>query len=664
MSKAALLSLGVIFAVGAARAQLPDGVVIDSVTVSAPRPLAGAGATVTRLDSSALRYNLSKSLADVLGQSTSLFVKSHGRGTMASVSVRGTSPSHTRLLWNGMEISSPMLGSADYSLIPSYFIDNAALIRGAASAGTAGGGFGGVVALSSAPPVGAGWGLQFIQGAGSYLTFDSFLRISWAGPRLRLSTRVGRGSSRNDFRYVNYDKNPGDDGSYPVERNRNASFRDFHILQDVYWTPRGRSHIDASVWLVDSRRDIPLASVNYRDADSSLSRQSETTLRAVAGWRRASGAWELSARGGYSVSRLGYLRLEDAGNGERNPVSDSRNDMQTGFGRFAAGWYPAHNLLLTASLTAYLHSVSSLDAVSGQGYDALRAETSLKSGVRWQPWRVLALGGEVRAETCASRLTPPIWSAFAEFLVWNAADLRLKLSGGRNYRHPSLNDLYYSPGGNPGLRPESSRSCEAALEGGASWGAVSFRGSVAAYDSRIDDWILWLYGGSNGGAVWSPRNVKKVHAYGAEFAGKISAGLGRGWSMALDGSWSWTPAVNRGAPIGENDASTGKQLPYTPLYSSSLTAKLAWRSVSVIYKFSHYSERFTTSSNDYGYSFGAISPYYMSDVAVEKTFSPRWGGVSVQFCVNNLLDEEYVSVLSRPMPRINFGLFVGITPKW
>lgn len=37
-----------------------------------------------------------------------------------------------------------------------------------------------------------------------------------------------------------------------------------------------------------------------------------------------------------------------------------------------------------------------------------------------------------------------------------------------------------------------------------------------------------------------------------------------------------------------------------------------------------------------------------------------WNGMKI----NNLFDEEYLSVLSRPMPGINFEIFVGITPKW
>lgn len=36
----------------------------------------------------------------------------------------------------------------------------------------------------------------------------------------------------------------------------------------------------------------------------------------------------------------------------------------------------------------------------------------------------------------------------------------------------------------------------------------------------------------------------------------------------------------------------------------------------------------------------------------------------MKFAVNNLFNEDYLSVLSRPMPGINFELFIGITPKF
>ena len=69
------------------------------------------------------------------------------------------------------------------------------------------------------------------------------------------------------------------------------------------------------------------------------------------------------------------------------------------------------------------------------------------------------------------------------------------------------------------------------------------------------------------------------------------------------------------------------------------------------------------SSNDYTIS-GFIPDYFMSDVTLSKNFSFTWAGITVSLAVKNLFDEDYVTVLSRPMPGINFEAFVGITPKF
>ena len=54
----------------------------------------------------------------------------------------------------------------------------------------------------------------------------------------------------------------------------------------------------------------------------------------------------------------------------------------------------------------------------------------------------------------------------------------------------------------------------------------------------------------------------------------------------------------------------------------------------------------------------------MNDGTLEKLFAARWADLSVKAAVKNLFDEEYVSVLGRPMPGINFEIFLDIRPKW
>lgn len=68
---------------------------LDTVTIMGKRPFRDIGTTKTVLDTLILRESITNSLADILSQSTSIFIKSYGRGTMATASFRGSSPSHT-----------------------------------------------------------------------------------------------------------------------------------------------------------------------------------------------------------------------------------------------------------------------------------------------------------------------------------------------------------------------------------------------------------------------------------------------------------------------------------------------------------------------------------------------------------------------------------------
>lgn len=111
------------------------------------------------------------------------------------------------------------------------------------------------------------------------------------------------------------------------------------------------------------------------------------------------------------------------------------------------------------------------------------------------------------------------------------------------------------------------------------------------------------------------------------------------------------------------DKSVGKQLPYIPLHSASISGRLTWNRWSFLYKWAFYSERFTMSSNDYTIT-GHLPKYYMSNVSLEKGFSFKPLDLQLKLAVNNLFNEDYLSVLSRPMPGINFEFFIGITPKF
>ena len=650
---------------------------IREVSVVADRPMKEIGVQQTKFDSVALRENVALSFADVLAFNSSIFVKSFGRATLSTVAFRGTSPSHTQVSWNGMKINNPMLGMTDFSMIPSYFIDDASLLHGTSSVNDTGGGLGGAVKLSTAPATAEGFGLQYVQGVGSFKTFDEFLRLTYGNKNWQISTRAVYSSSPNEYKYRNHDKkeNIYDEQMniigqyYPIERNRSGSFKDLHLLQEAYYNTGRGDRFGLNAWYINSNRELQMLTTDYGDEHSFDNRQREHTFRGILSWDHLRSNWKTSAKAGYIHTWLAYDYQRDMGNGFMATMTRSRSKVDTFYGQLDGEYYIGCKWLFTANLSAHQHFVKSQDKniilQEGNkaivGYDKGRIELSGSVSAKWKPNDRLGISAVLREDMFGREWTPIIPALFLDGVISHKGNVVAKASVSRNFRFPSLNDLYFLPGGNPDLEKENGWTYDAGLEMAIGKSEIySFSASATWFDSRVDNWIIWL---PTTKGFFSPRNIKQVHAYGIETEANFDVQLSKEWSLGVNTNVSWTPSINEGEPMSPADKSVGKQLPYVPEFTATATGRLGWRSWSLLYKWCHYSERFTMSSNDISLS-GRLPKYYMNNVTIEKAISASWADLSIKGTINNLFDEEYLSVLARPMPGINFEVFLSITPKW
>ena len=654
-----------------------NGINIPEVPIYGNRPIKEIGAQQTKFDTIALKENIALSMADVLTFNSAIFVKNYGRATLSTVAFRGTSPSHTQVSWNGMKINNPMLGMTDFSMIPSYFIDDASLLHGTSSVNETGGGLGGAVKLATRPANANGFGVQYIQGIGSFKTFDEFLRLTYGDSHWQVSTRAVYSSSPNDYKYRNHDKkvNVYDDEMniidqyYPIERNRSGAYRDFHLLQEVYYNTGHGDRIGLNAWYIDSNRELAMLTVDHGDNTNFDNRQRENTFRGVVSWDHLRESWKLGTKAGYIYTWMAYDYKRDLGNGIMAHMTRSRSRINTIYGQLDGEYYIGDKWLFTANVTLHQHLVESRDKnivlQDGNkgivGYIKARPELSGSVSAKWRPTDRMGASIVLREDMYGTKWTPLIPALFVDGLLSKKGNIIAKASISRNYRFPSLNDLYFLPGGNPDLRSESGWTYDSGISfATGKQGAYSLSGSATWFESFIKDWIIWL---PTTKGFFSPENIKDVHAYGIELKGDLNVALGREWQMGANGTFSWTPSINCGEPRTPADRSVGKQLPYVPEYSSTVTGRLSWRRWSFLYKWCYYSERFTMSSNDLSLT-GKLPPYFMSNISLERTISLKWADLSLKGAVNNLFNEEYLSVLSRPMPGINFEFFIGITPKF
>lgn len=640
---------------------------LDDVEVVSSRLLKDVGVEKTSIDTLILHDNISLSMGDILSKNSTLFIKSYGRATESTAEFRGTSPSHTQVVWNGMRINSPMLGTVDFSTIPAYFIDEANLYHGASSINISGGGLGGAVEMLTKPVVQDGTHLQYVQGVGSFDTYDQFLRLSCRGRKWSSSTRAVYSTSKNEYEYTNYDKKTDvkdEQGNiinsyHPTERNRSGYFDDVHVLQELCYDAGRNNSLRLSVWYNYSKRGLPFLSVDYKDNRDFKNEHEQNNLRSVLSWDFSRGGYKMTVKGGYVYSDVAYHYFTTR-DGAQTDITKSQSYTNTYFAKSDVDVFLSDKLMLTAGLSAYRYEVKSHDKSPfhiGDNFNIGRNDADVNVQLRWRPVSALSLAGVVREESHGSKFISPIPALFADVIIYKPWNVVLKSSISRNYRYPSMDDLFFQPGGNPDLRAEKGVAYDAGVEWGVKDKMWSFKGNVTAFDSHISDWILWT---PNTKGYWEPSNVKKVHNYGVEAMLSASVMLGRDCKLTASGNYAWTPSKNVGERLNSNDASYGKQLCYVPLRSANMNVRVQWREWTLAYLWNHYSERFTTTSNEVNYITGKLEPYYMSDISLEKQFFCRWFEMSVKGVVNNLFSEEYVTVLSHPMARRNYEIYFTI----
>jgi iron complex outermembrane receptor protein len=295
------------------------------------------------------------------------------------------------------------------------------------------------------------------------------------------------------------------------------------------------------------------------------------------------------------------------------------------------------------------HDVDTHEAVTGTGYKKQRFEFSAFFAVRKSYNDRLNLNLMARQERIDNSFAPIIPFLGFDFRIIKGKDLLLKGNIARNYHHPSLNDLYWQPGGYPDLLPEEGISGELGLEYQKTYQGHLLKSEITAYRSDINNWIIWIpsYKG-----FWEPRNIIKVLTQGIEFKVSLDGKINR-LKYKFAGNFAFTPSLNYGDPTVWGDLSYGKQLVYVPLQSNNVMVSLSYLGFFATYQFNHYGERYTTSSNDFTRR-DWLYPYFMNDLIFGKDFHINNIHLSAEIKIYNLFNETYHSILYRPMPGRNY----------
>ncbi len=616
---------------------ITDMLHIREVRVLAKRKVEEAGLKITRPDSMQLISYLTADLSALLEGQSTVFIKSYGRGSEATASFRGTAATHTQILWNGMNLNSPMRGVADLSMFPLYFTDEVYLLHGGSSMTRGSGALGGSIHLDNTPEWRSGWDLEGLVERGSFHSQKSFIKIRTGGRQLQSSTRLFYDASKNDFSFYNTGVIPKQ-----MDTQKGAAYRKAGVLQEIYLRRFSDRMSGFRVWVQQGERDLPqLMSYQGTERDEY---QKDLQVRAQFDWKRYSETVNYQFFSGINTTRLDYYRATPA----FGYVNEDSRSVETGFLNHLRLFRKFDDkTYATVTLNANYFQVEAIDHLMEGGYKNDRSETSLLMNLHLKPSDRLAAFLLIRSENYDKQLVPFIPSAGIEWQPFLRMPVMVRSNLARNYHKPTLNDLYWLPGGNPGLLPEDGYTGDLSVGADLFLRNFVLKSELTGFVSKIENWIVWRPA-INGAYYWEAANLKDVLSRGVEFQYRLSY-ENQKFDFHSGGSYAYTATSNLHAarPV---DASRGKQLIYIPKHQGGFFLSAGLKKFTLKYDLTATGKRYTNSSNEESDFERVLNGYWLSDISLSKQI--QYGDLSwmVKISVENLFDQDYQSILWRPMP--------------
>jgi len=576
------------------------------------------GQKVKTIDSSTLQQYYLQNMAGLLAQQTSVFVKSYGFNGLATLNFRGSSAAQSTILWNGVPIQNAALGIADVSTLPVSFMSKVNVVYGGSAALWGSGNVGGALILEQEAPVfdSGKKTLSASGGSGSFGQYMGGLNGSISFKRWYLSANTFAQIATNNFPYT--------DRSATRHNMPNGQLASQAGMLSAAYKVNTNNVISFSGWYQEYERQLPPALFET----FSGKQQHEASLRLLADWNRKTekSAWHAKSS---LIRDVAQYKDDTVMIRSDNVVYQYYQELgwKKNFDRYG-------QLLVFAPVQLSWMTIAVTNDLKQQAKMAIAAAYSIK---RFDERLNIAINARGEQINTQSFLLPGASASFA-ITHW----LGIRLNAQRTYRAPTLNELYYFPGGNPGLKPEHGWNEDAGYMLKVKTGGFTFFHDLSVYNRNIHDWIIWL-----GGAIWTPHNIAEVNSRGIETENNITYTTGD-WKFHIGINTAYGLATTIASYI-PNDGSEGKQIPYAPRYNGQANLGFGYKKLSVNYNHTYTGYRFiTTDESEY------TLPYQTGNVQLMYNTSIRKHNIQLTGQCNNIWNQQYEVVSGRPMPGINW----------
>lgn len=590
----------------------------------------------SELDSFTLNQNRSINLSDLLNQSSTVYIKSTGRGTLSTASFRGTDASHTKIYWNGLIINSPMLGQIDLSLVPAVFLDHVSLYHGGSSLQTGSGALGGIIALDNKPSWNSKNSFSIHNELSSFGTYQVYGKAEFKKNNWISNGRAFYSYSENNYPFYNQNVLPAED-----QRLKNGQYSKYGYLQELYYRSRADDIFSLKFWIQHADRNLPQPL--SREGSDIKEFQSDGNIRSIFSWKHYGRIGEIELSSGLMSDRINYYLADPL----QDVTSIDSRSRENSFNNRIDYTLRINPKTVTRFQILYnYYDVKIDEQIRSEGYHAERSELSFMALINKDIGRRLSTFFLVRTNMVDKDLVPVMPSLGIALKLLSGKDLYLKSNLSRNFNVPGLNDLYWIPGGNPKLKPEESYTADLAIDLQLQNDIFILNSAITGYFSRINDWIIWK---PTQYQYWAPENLALVFSRGLESSIKTVMDMNH-IKIIFQANYNMCRSTN-----------SGKQLVYIPVHSFNGYAGILIKGYHLNWQLNYTGKRYTQRDNESENSATILKPYSLSDLSICKEIDLEKLDIDFRLSVRNLFDKEYQVILARPMPGRNYSFIVGFS---
>lgn len=606
---------------------------LDEVVIENRLYASSVGLRVLRIDSGLLAIHKGGSLAEVLRRSGLGEIRGYGTNGIASASLRGTSFSHTLVLWNGINLQSPLGGGTDLSQLATTAANEISIIKGGATPFFGSGAIGGAIQLNNQ------WHFNRNLHATATLERGSFGHL-FQNYEIEFGTKTfathctlyGR-NLENNYPYVNNYVKP-----QQTDVREHADLTQKGFTGQTFFRINNSHLLGVRMWIQKHATEIPSPIFSA----PSHAEQEDQFQRFMIHWAHNKEHIAIEVKSAYLNQSLYFKDSPNAPTSNNSFYSlVNRLEIETDISKTSkiiSGINYRKDVGHTASYGGETPFRENYAVFISHNYQQRNINTSITA----------------RQEYFDRQFSPLLASLGVSYLL--SPFLKLQGNVTNNYRIPTFNDLYWQGAGGIGnqeLQPETSTGGEISL---ATTPNNHWQLNVTAYHASVKNWIAWS---PTTATIWAPKNIKKVRIQGAEatierefLLNHVDLNCGLSYVLSM--------ATNREVSDDGNDKELNKQLMYTPLHSGNLHLTANYQSFGTSIFWNYTGKQYTDGEN---HPLTELPSYQLLNATVSYQRQIAAFSGNLRMSVNNLLNRQYENRRGYPMYGRNFLLSVTLNFK-